>query len=623
MDNSSFIRNLKSGLGWSYSYTAILTSCILILTAFFYIYLVASYLKAPIVIFQNGVTYSAIFENTFLIGKNWDYLFTISLTVVWLFLSIRNKKLGISTSLIYTGLAVTAGLSGFSVFYDLVVFMTLPFIISLLIFNKILKEKNILKSDTNLLIINYFSVAVFISAVIGVILSSSFLLFSVPPSALFVHNYTYPLYVLFSNFSPVLIFLLLFSFIVKFLVKEFRIEKLWTRNNVTHEKESIFSKSVNLSIRTKFLFMLFFIILSITISLIPHSPIVNTTDQQIGVDMDEYKKWITILMNSSSSQELLEQAFIVESSGDRPLTLLFLLSIVKITQMNDSLIVEYMPAILGPLLIVSIYFLTRELTLNDKISLIAAFLTAVSFHMLVGIYAGLLANWLALVIGYFSFVFLFKYLKNKGSNNIVIYFVLVTLSLFVHVYTWTIFTIVTYVFLIISLKMNIYVRRKVILSILTLSFSVIIDIARIAITGSSSSGVQEAIYIANLGLDLDQFAQRWNNLTFATQIYVGGIFSNFILFALGIYWLLRSNLKEPSSIFLIVFMSIGIVPLFIGDEFIQARVLYDIPFQIPAAIALSQLMKNIKGKMMVISICSWLLFIAVRTSINFYYVLPS
>jgi hypothetical protein len=382
-------------------------------------------------------------------------------------------------------------------------------------------------------------------------------------------------------------------------------------------------KSVSLSRKSKFLLLFLFIMLSIIITLIPQSPIVNTTNQQIGVDIDEYQRWITTLMNLSTPQEVFEQAFVIQSSGDRPVTLIFLLSIVKILQINDFFSIEYMPAILGPLLILSVYFLTRELTLNDKVSLVSAFLTAISFQMLVGIYAGLLANWLALVIGYTSFVFLLKYLKNKSFLYILVYFVLVVLLLFVHVYTWVIFTIVTYIFLIISLKMNLYIRRKVTLLIFTLSFSVILEIARTTLTGLSSSGIQDAIYIVNSGLDLDEFSQRWNNLIFTTQIYVGGIFSNFIVFALGLYWLLRSNLKDPSIIFIIVFMSIGIVPLFIGDELIQARVLYDIPFQIPAAIALGHLMKNIKGKMMAISVCSWLLFIAIRTSFNFYLIMPS
>ena len=116
MYSRSFIKNIKSGLGWSYSYVAILTSCFLILVAYFFIYSVASYFKPHIVVFQNGVTYHAFFENTYLIDKNWDYLFTIALTVAWLFLSIRNNKLRIATSFIYSGLAITAGLSGFSVF---------------------------------------------------------------------------------------------------------------------------------------------------------------------------------------------------------------------------------------------------------------------------------------------------------------------------------------------------------------------------------------------------------------------------------------------------------------------------------------------------------------------------
>jgi hypothetical protein len=162
-----------------------------------------------------------------------------------------------------------------------------------------------------------------------------------------------------------------------------------------------------------------------------------------------------------------------------------------------------------------------------------------------------------------------------------------------------------------------------ILASLVLSVTVIIDIARITITGASSSGLQEAIYIANFGLNSSEFSQRWENLTFATQIYVGGIFSNFVIFVLGIYWLIRSNLRESYNLFIIVFMSICIIPLFVGDELIQARIFYDIPFQIPAAIALSYLMRNTAGNMMAYSICAWLLFVAIRTSFNLYFVSPT
>ena len=363
-------------------------------------------------------------------------------------------------------------------------------------------------------------------------------------------------------------------------------------------------------------------VIAVVITLIPHNPQVNPTNQQIGIDIDEYKNWITTLMNTHSIHELTEQVFVLQSAGDRPITLMFLLTIVKATQITNAFVIDYLPSLMAPLLILSIYFLTKELTSNDKISLIASFITAVSFHTLVGIYAGLLANWLALIVAYLSILFLFRHLKKNDNVNIFIYLILGTLSLFIHVYTWTIFTMVTYLFLIIAIKMKLHSRNKLIQALLVLSVTVIIDVARIAITGASSSGIQEAIYIANLGLNLNEFSQRWENLTFATQIYVGGIFSNFIIFALGLYWLVRCNLRESYNLFIIVFMSICIIPLFVGDEFIQARIFYDIPFQIPAAIALSYLMRNTVGNMMAYSICAWILFVAIRTSFNLYLISP-
>ena len=61
------------------------------------------------------------------------------------------------------------------------------------------------------------------------------------------------------------------------------------------------------------------------------------------------------------------------------------------------------------------------------------------------------------------------------------------------------------------------------------------------------------------------------------------------------YWLYHSKLSEQSSIFLLIFLSLGVIPLFIGSIVIQARVFFDIPFQIPAAIALTYMRKHSGG----------------------------
>jgi hypothetical protein len=105
--------------------------------------------------------------------------------------------------------------------------------------------------------------------------------------------------------------------------------------------------------------------------------------------------------------------------------------------------------------------------------------------------------------------------------------------------------------------------------------------------------------------------------------YVGGQFSNFIVFALGLYWLFRSNLREPSCIFLMIYLSIGLLPFLLGDYVIQTRVFYDIPFQIPAAIGLAFIRKQApNGLIVAIAICLLLLDISIMAVSNFY-LIPS
>ena len=154
-------------------------------------------------------------------------------------------------------------------------------------------------------------------------------------------------------------------------------------------------------------------------------------------------------------------------------------------------IIEYVPLVLGPALILAIYFLTRELTSNDITSLMASFLTAISFHTLIGIYAGFYANWFALIIGYLSFVFLIRFLKKPSKLNLIVYSMLIVLLLFTHVYTWTILAIVMGIFLAVLLKFNYYSRKSIILLLLVVSSSVVIDVARMTITGSSSGIVSD------------------------------------------------------------------------------------------------------------------------------------
>ncbi|MGI0021548.1 MAG: hypothetical protein ACRD9Q_01685, partial [Nitrososphaeraceae archaeon] len=386
-------------------------------------------------------------------------------------------------------------------------------------------------------------------------------------------------------------------------------------------KETDSSSSV-IKRRTKTLYLLLFMLLSVALALIPHYPTINSDNHQVGSDSLDYVNTLTRLAQSSTPQEFIKQVFTAPFSGDRPFTMLFLHAISKIIPTDLFYIVDHLPIILGPALVLAVFFLTRELTSNDTTSLLASFLTAVSFHTLNGIYSGIYANWIALIIGYLSFVFLIRFLKTPSKTNLVSYSALMIILLFSHVYTWTILTLTMSIFLVAMFKINRYERKSIIVLSLIVILSIIIDVVRSVLTGFSG-GIESDIVLANKGAGISQLVLLWSNLTDTIQNYAGGQYSNFIILTLGLYWLFRANSRKLSSVFLAIFLSVGVLPLLFGDDVIQSRALYDIPFQIPAAIALTYMKKKHHGSLIISSLCVWLLVISIRTVSNFYLVLPS
>ena len=100
-------------------------------------------------------------------------------------------------------------------------------------------------------------------------------------------------------------------------------------------------------------------------------------------------------------------------------------------------------------------------------------------------------------------------------------------------------------------------------------------------------------------------------------VFFGGMFGNSLILILGLYWLLRSNFREPSNIFLSIFLSIGIIPISFGDGVVQARVFYEIPFQIPGAIALTYIMTRPNSIIICVPFFIWLIAVSIINVSNF------
>jgi hypothetical protein len=568
----------------------------------------ASYFTIPIYYLPGRLVSRLVLSDVYFINKNVDHLLIVSAIVLWLAISLR-AKLRFVVAIVYGGIYLAGVVTNIAILIEIAVVISIPLVVSLTAYDRLSKTK-FLKGHLNLYL-NYFSIIISIFGILSIIVSLAITPLSNPTRLAHVPDYAYSIFVVLgSTLSPVFMILIINAAPVKILAIECvkRISKIKRKVlaplSISQEKTSRKNRIIYLSL---------IILLTILLVLVPHLPAFNKNNRLIGSDSANYAKWESSLVKSSSPQDFIRKAFVTLEGGDRPIALIFLFAVIKVMPVAPIYIIDIIPIILGPALVIAIYFFTRELTSNDTISLLASFLTAVSFHMLVGIYAGYYANWFALIIGYVAFVFLFRFLKTLKRANLVVYFFLITLVLLSHTYTWTILTIVTVAFLLVMLTLTNYSKRGIILLLVVIFSSVIVDIAKITFT-KSAGGIEQDISVARRQeVGVGQLPVRWNNLLDTTEIYYAGAFSNFIILTLGLYWLFRSDIRDPANIFLVVFFAIGILPLFFGNWLVQSRVFYNIPFQIPAAIGLFYIKKEKGGVMLLISLCIYSIAMAIRT----------
>src|ERR671919_715908 len=655
---------LSKDLGHGMPVSSIISTVSFVVCLFFYLYIIGSFFRITVYPLIDRVTVNTLFQEH-VINQYVDNIIVIVTATLWFLFSINNRAIRYSLCIAYGGLGtVLALISPDNIIFDIVTLLSIPLIIGVSLYyyyyypryhrhynqqhqqHQQEQKKNILLNFNGKLTLQYISLAVIAFSAIGIVVQVS-AVFLIPnlDSSSAIRSPENDLFLLLSSFSTIYIFLLVFCLGVRVFFKGvLGILKLDIKEEEEDTRSRILSvdadahKQNKVKTQTKIGLLLLAIVLSLFLVLIPQHPLINNDNQYIGVDTGYYAGWIGELTRSKSLSDFIYQLFAVHGqSGDRPLSLLFLFSVYQIAGGgNTSLaeVIEHFPLILGPGIVLAFYFLTVELTRNEKIALIAAFLAAVSYHTLVGIYAGFYANWLALIVAYISIIFLFRYLRAGRPFDIVVFSILLIAVLFFHAYTWTVLTAVAGVFLIVMLVMqnkknknkisnnNPFTksRGRIIWLLLAILVSIGVDIAKVSLTGSSG-GLEQDIEVAQRSLGIEQFNLRSLILDATMHDSLGGVFSNFIILILGLFWVLKSNMREPGTIFLMIFLSAGLVPLYIGSWTLQVRVLYDMPFEIPAAIALYYISSRVGSSILVtLAACTWLVAVSLVTVMNYYFV---
>src|ERR671919_924668 len=460
---------LSNDLGHGMPVSSIISSVSFVVCLFFYLYIIGSFFRVTVYPLIDRVTVNTLFQEH-VINQYVDNIMVIVTATLWFLFSINNRAIRYSLCIAYGGLGtVLALISPDNIIFDIVTLLSIPLIIGVSLYYYYYRyrhykqqhqqqQKNILLNFNGKLTLRYISLAVIAFSAIGIVVQVS-TVFLTPnlDSSSAIRSPENDLFLLLSSFSTIYIFLLVFCLGVRVFFKGvLGILKLDikeeedTRSRIL-SVDADAHKQNKVKTQTKIGLLLLAIVLSLFLVLIPQHPLINNDNQYIGVDTGYYAGWIGELTRSKSLSDFIYQLFAVHGqSGDRPLSLLFLFSVYQIAGGgNTSLaeVIEHFPLILGPGIVLAFYFLTVELTRNEKIALIAAFLAAVSYHTLVGIYAGFYANWLALIVAYISIIFLFRYLRAGRPFDIVVFSILLIAVLFFHVYTWTILAAVAGIFL--------------------------------------------------------------------------------------------------------------------------------------------------------------------------------
>lgn len=600
----------------------------------FYLYFVGSFFRITIYPLINRTIVYTVFEEH-IINQHLDYIIIIIATASWFLLSVNNRAIRYYFSIAYGAGITLALISPDAIVFDIITLLSLPLISSFMLYYYYYRkgQKNVLNFNAKLTL-RYISLAVIAISAIGIVLPvlDVFLIPNFDLSA--ENNPANELFLLLSSFSNIYIFLLVFCLGVKVLYREvLRLLKLDLKEDIPQTLSDAYEQN-RVKTQTKIGFLILAMILSIVLVLIPQHPLINKDNQLIGSDTPSYVTWIGELAKSKNVSDVVYQAFVsLGNNGDRPLSLIFLFLVYQVAGLE---VIEHFPIILGPGIVLAFYLLTLELTRNEKIALIAAFFGAVSLHTLIGIYGSLYANWLGLIVGYISIAFLFRYLRSGRLSDIVVFSILLIGVLFTHVYTWTVLAAVSGTFLVVMLLVvlwnkkkkrdknsnisNHFTKRRIIWLLVAILLSIVVDVTRVSLT-NSSGGVEQDIQLAGTNFGLEQFNMRWRILHATAHESFGGVFSNFIILILALFWVLKSNMREPSTIFLMIFLSVGLLPLYIGSLTLQTRIFYDIPFEIPAAIALYYISTRSGSMLVTVAACTWLVAVSLVTVMNYYLIL--
>ena len=179
---------------WITSSSSII-SAITALISLFYLYKIGSFFQVPIFPLINRVTYTKNF-NFSVIDGNFDYIIIISLFLLWLIFSIKQKKVKFLSAGFLLGFVGVSFLQDSNLILDVITLTCVPIIIILSLYNKY--SKNEVLNNFSFLTGKYITLLGLALGIISIIVVST-PLFSLSSLQLVQRNHVYEIFMLFAS----------------------------------------------------------------------------------------------------------------------------------------------------------------------------------------------------------------------------------------------------------------------------------------------------------------------------------------------------------------------------------------------------------------------------------------
>ena len=336
-------------------------------------------------------------------------------------------------------------------------------------------------------------------------------------------------------------------------------------------------------------------VLVVLITAYPYLPSLNPLGNFVGVDTPYYEKQLFKLNLLDDFCGVFLKVF--SQSPDRPLSLLLLFIGWKMTWFSARQVVEFSPVLLGLLLVIATYFFARQVGFNRFYASLTMLFSAFSYHVTVGMYGALLANWLGLVFLYFFEGFIFLGLKKNSWRFCVMALVFQSLLLFSHANTWDMsMGILSVFFLVVFLEWLVKHKNscKPLMLFVIIIVGVSLNVLRNLALGVGP-GTVEAIGVAKSSVSWVNVENLWQTLILSLGSYMGISFMNPIsLFLAGLGGLAVAFDTRLVSRFFTVCLTTSSIPFILGNQVVQTRILYNLPVHVFSIFGLLVLLEFVK-----------------------------